>query len=88
MKGKGCIALTNNLICYNAYWVEAVKHNLLRVEKLNNIRFKVEFMNRKAKLLYGNGNLVGIGNQTRGNLLYLDLTKNSCFISQVEERWL
>ena len=50
--------------------------NLLGVAQLNNIGFKVEFMNGKDKLLDGKGNLVGTGNQTKGNLFYLDLTKS------------
>ena len=29
VKGKGCIAITNELRCDNAYWVEGLKHNLL-----------------------------------------------------------
>ena len=45
-------------------------------------------MNMKAKLVDGKGNLVRTNNQTRGNLFYLDLTKNSCFIAQAEESWL
>ena len=28
IKGKGCISLTNELRCDNAYWVERLKHNL------------------------------------------------------------
>ena len=31
IKGKGCISLTNELVCDNAYWVEGLKHNLLSV---------------------------------------------------------
>ena len=77
MKGNGCISLTKGIKYDNAYWVEGLKHNLLSVVQLNNIGFKVEFMNGKAKLLDGKGNLVGTGNQTKGNLLYLDLTKSS-----------
>ena len=65
-----------------------LKHNLMSVAQLNNIIFKVEFMNGKAKLLDVKGNLVGLGNQTKGNLFYLDLSESSCFISQVEESWL
>ena len=61
IKGKGRISLTKEPICDNAYWVEGLKHNLLSVAQLNNIGFKVEFMNGKAKLLDGKGNLVGIG---------------------------
>ena len=45
-------------------------------------------MDGKAKLLDGKGNLVGSSKQTKGNLFYLDLSESSCFISQVEERWL
>ena len=85
IKGKCCITLTNELICENAYWVKGLKHNLLSVAQLNNIRFKVEFMNGKVKLLDGKGNLVGFGNQTKGNLFYLDQSESSCFIAQVEE---
>ena len=88
MKGKGCIALTNDLRCDNAYWVQGLKHNLLSVAQLNNTRFKVEFINGKSNLLDGKRNLVGIGRKTKGNLFYLDLNGSSCFISQVEERWL
>lgn len=88
IKRKGCISLTNELICDNAYWVEGVKKNLLSVAQLNNIWFKVEFLNGKAKLLDGKGNMVGSGKQTKGNLFYLDLSESSCFIAQVEESWL
>ena len=88
IKGRGCISLTNELVCNNAYWVEELKHNLLSVAQLNNIGFKVEFMNEKAKLLDGKGNLVGFGKQTKGSLFYLDLSESSCFIAQVEEIWL
>ena len=73
IKGKGCISLTNELVCDNAYWVEGINHNLLSVAPLNNIGFKVEFMNGKAKLLDDKGNLVGLGKQTKGNLFDLEL---------------
>ena len=85
IKGKGCISLTNELRCDNSYWVERLKHNLLSVAQLNNIGFKVEFMNGKVKLLDGKGNLIGSSKQTKGNLFYLDLKESSCFIAQVEE---
>ena len=31
IKGKGCLSLTNELSCDNAYWVEGLKNNLLSV---------------------------------------------------------
>ena len=43
IKGKGCISLTNELVCDNAYWVEGLKNNLLSVAQLSNIGLKVEF---------------------------------------------
>ena len=49
--------------------------------QLNNIGFKVEFIDGKAKLLDGKGSLVGSGKQTKGNLFYLDLSESSCFIA-------
>ena len=73
IKGNGCITLTNELRCDNSFWVKVLKHNILNAAQLNNIRFKVEFMNGKAKLLDGKGNLVQFGNQTKGNLFYLDI---------------
>ena len=86
IKGRGRISLTKELVCDNAYWVKGLKHNLLSVAQLNNIGFKVEFMNGKAKLLDDKGNLVRLGKQTKGNLFYLDLGEFSYFIAQVEER--
>ena len=78
----------DELIYDNAYWIEGLKHNLLSVAQFNNVGFKVEFINVKAKLLDRKGNLVGSGKQTKGNLFYLDLSKSSYLISQVEESWL
>ena len=83
-KRKSHISLINELICDNTYWFEGLKNNLLSVAHLNNIGFKVEFMNGKAKLLDGKGNLVWIGNQTKVNLFYLDLTESSHFLVEVE----
>ena len=62
VKGKGCIALTDELKCDNAYWVEGLRYNLLSVAQLNNVRLKVEFMNGKARILDGKGILVGTRN--------------------------
>ena len=82
IKGKRRISLTKELIFNDAYWVEGLKHNLLSVAQLNNIGFKVDFMDGKAKLLDSKGNLVGLGRKTKVNL---DLSECSCFIAQVEE---
>ena len=40
---------------------------------MNNIGFKVEFMNGKARLLDNRVNLIVLGKQTKGNLFYVDL---------------
>ena len=78
--------MTKELVCDSAYWVEGLKHNLLSVVQLSNIGFKVEFMNGKAKLLDGKGNLVKSCKPTKGNIFYLDLSGSSCSIAKVEER--
>ena len=53
IKGRGCISLTNKLYVIMLIALKDLKHNLLSVAQLNNIGFKVEFMDGKAKLLYG-----------------------------------
>ena len=78
--------IDQRLICDNYYWVEGLKHNILSVEQLNNIGFKVKFMNGKAKLLDGKGTLVGSSKQTKCNVFYLDPSERSSFLAQVEER--
>ena len=45
-------------------------------------------MHGKERLLDDKGKLVGLGNQTKGNLFYLELGECSCFIAQIEESWL
>ena len=85
IKGKGRISLTNELVCDNSYWFAGLKHNFLIVAQLINIRFRVEFMHGKARLLDDKGKLIGSCKQTKGNLFYLDLGDCSYFIAQVEE---
>ena len=51
IKAKGSIKLTNNFSCDNAYYVEGLNYNLLSMSQLNNTRYKVEFVNKIAKIL-------------------------------------
>ena len=57
---------------------------MLSVAHLINIRFKVEFMHGKARLLDDKGKLIGSDKQTKGNLFYLDLGDCSSLIAQVD----
>ena len=41
-------------------------------------------MHGKERLLNDQGEFIGSGKQTKGNLFYLDLGDFSCFIAQVE----
>ena len=43
---------------------------------------------RKAKIFDVNGKLIGSGDQTRGNLFYLDLSDETCLFVQHEDIWL
>ena len=47
---------------------------------MNSASCKVEFGNRKAKIYDANGELIGIGDQTRGNLFYLDVNDVTCLL--------
>ena len=73
IKGKCPIKITDNILCYNAYYVEGLNYNLLSVSQLNKLGCKVEFKNKNAKIYYTNGKLIGRGDQTRSNLFYLDI---------------
>ena len=75
IKGRGCISLTNELVCDNAYWIEGLKHSLLSVAQLNNIGFKIELIKGKAKLLDGKENLVRLENKQKVTYFILILVK-------------
>lgn len=88
IKGKGSIKLTDRISCDNAYYVEGLNHNLLSVSQLNNLGHKVEFENRIAKIYDEDGNLIGKGDQTRGNLFYLNLDDAACHVAKIDDVWL
>ena len=49
VKGKGCIALTNDLISNNSYWVEGPKYNLLSVAQVFSHEWKGQSIGWKRK---------------------------------------
>ena len=77
--------MTNKIICHNVYWVEGLKYKFLSVSYLNKSRYKVEFHHRKAKIF---GEIIGSGDQTKGNFFYLDLSNVTCLFAQHEDTWL
>ena len=58
------------------------------MSQLNNLGCKVEFENKIAKIYDTNGKLVRIGDQTRGNLFYLDMNDATCFVVEFDDVWL
>ena len=60
--------------------VEGLNYNLLSVSPLNILGCKVEFENMIAKIYDTNGKLIGKGDQTRGNLFYLDMNDATYFV--------
>ena len=72
VKGKGSLMLNEKIKCDNVYEVQGLKYIILSVAQLNNSSHKLEFWNRKFKIFDDEGNLIGIGMQTLGNLFYLD----------------
>ena len=61
---------------------------MLSVAQLNNIGHKLEFQNRKLKIIGDKGNLIGTGVQTKGNLFYLDPIFDICLFVKAEDVWL
>ena len=88
IKGKGSIKLIYNILCDNTYYVEGLKYNLLSVSQLNNLGCKVEFENKTTKIYDTNENMIGKGDQTRGNIFYLDIDDFTCLIVKTDDVWL
>ena len=84
MKGKESIKLNKKIKCDNAYWVDSLKYNLLSVEQLISSGCKVGFQNRLTNIYDGTSELVGSGEQTRGNLFYLDLFEDTLYLHNVK----
>ena len=49
---------------------------------------KVEFENKISKIYDTNGKLMGKGDQTRGNLFYLDMDDATCLVVEFDDVWL
>lgn len=60
----------------------------MSVVQLNNTDHKLEFQNRKENIYDNDGNFIGTREQTRGNLLYLDPTINTCLFYRIEDVFL
>lgn len=67
-------------MCDNAYYVEGINYNLLSVSQLNSSSCKVQFENKIEKIYDTNGKLIGKGDQTRGDLFYLDMNDVTCLV--------
>ena len=88
IKGKGSIKIIDNIICDNAYYVEGLNYNLLSVSQLNNLGYKVQFERNIAKIYDTDGKLIGKGDETRSNLLYLDIEDATCLVVTFDDVWL
>lgn len=53
-----------------------------------NSGYRVEFQNMKEKIYDVFGELIGSGEQTRGNFFNLDLSNKTCLFAQFEDVWL
>ena len=81
VNGKGSIILNDKIKCHNVYWIDGIKYSFLSVAQLINFGYRVEFLNKKEKVYDAMGELIGIGEKTRGNLFYLDLSEDTCLFS-------
>ena len=74
VKGRGSLILNDKIKCYDVYWVQGLKYNLLSVSQLNNLHQNLEFKNRKVKIFDDKGNILGTRGKNKANLFYLDPT--------------
>ena len=58
------------------------------MSQLNNSGCKVDFENKIAKIYETDEKLIGKGDQTRSNLLYLDIEDVICLIVKFDDVWL
>ena len=75
-------------MCENFYYVEGLNYKFLSVSQLNNSTCKVEFENKIAKIYDSDEKLIGKGDQTRGNLFYLDMNDTTCLLVEIDDMWL
>ena len=74
--------------CDNIYWVEGLNYNFLNVAQLNQLGYRVEFHHKKAKIFDATGELIGSGQHTRGNYIYVDLSNKTWLFAQYDDIWL
>ena len=58
------------------------------VSQLNSVGCKVKFRNIKGNINDVDAKLIGNGDQTRGNLFYLDINDATCLVVQFDNVWL
>ena len=61
---------------------------MLSVSQLSNLRCKVDFENKIAKIYDTDGKLIGKGDKTRSNLFYLDIKDATCLVVEFDDVWL
>ena len=81
VKDKGTIQLIDKIKCGNFYQHEGLNYNLLSDSQLNKSGYRVEFHDRMAKIYDVDGMLIGSGDQTRGNMSYIDLSNETCLFA-------
>ena len=87
IKGKGSINLTEKITCDNSYHV-GLHYNFLSVSQLNSSGCKVEFEKKIKKIYDNDGKLIGKGEQTRDNIIYLDTDDVTCLVVEFDDVWL
>ena len=75
-------------MCDNAYYVEGLNYNLLSVSQLNSLGCKVDFENKKENIYDTDGKPIRKGDQTRGNIFYLNMNDATCLVVEFDDVWL
>lgn len=84
IKGKRSIALGNQAVCEDVYWVEGLKYNLMSVAQLNNKGYLLEFGQGSCVVRNQSRAHVATSRQSKGNPFYLDSMEGAYLIASVK----
>ena len=88
VKGIGSITLDGKTNIEHVYFVDGLKHNLLSVRQLVDKYFQLKFTKKTCMIRDKDGNVIRIGNKSRGNVFQLNPIEMTCLVARVDDSWL
>lgn len=80
--GKGIVVVNESTTYGDVSLVEGLKYNMLSVSQLLEKGYKFNF-NKESCIIFDKiGKLLATGEQRRGNLFYLNISRNTCIVAR------